>query len=285
MGSWLRDDARFWRVGLVGIGAGILVALIGSIPEDAFGKWLFATLFLAAGVVVFTSGFRQYRRRSLVRDTPTSDVRSLAMGTVELHGDVSPVDKPLQSPFSGEDCVFYEYKIEQYRDSAEGGGKFHHKEMQDERIPFELDDGTGDVRVEPEDATFRVETGNTYTVKQFDKLPDPAQNFINEQVLRDDIQEKMTGKQRWRFTETYLKAGDDAYVFGKAIPRDHDGSAVNEENAVITADDETPMFMIADRPEDELLTWMNKDIWGRLIGGGLFTLVAFAYLLHATGLL
>ncbi len=285
MGNWLRDDTRFFRVGIVGIVAGLIVTWFGSFP-DAFGKWLFAMFFVAAGSVIVASGFRQYRRRRLVKRMPTISIHALATGLAELYGEVSPVDEPLQSPFSGEDCVLYEYNIEEYRKGAEGSGKFHRREQREERVPFTVDDGTGTVQVDPADATLRNKTENSYTVKQFDDLPETAQTFIQEQVERDDVQEKMTGRRRWRFTETYFPVGDDAYVFGKAMLRDdQDGSMATPENMVISADVQTPMFMITDRSEDELLNWLNNDIWGRIIGGGFFTIVAFAYLLHATGFL
>jgi hypothetical protein len=58
------------------------------------------------------AGVNRYRQRSLIADTPTSKVRSLAMGRVELQGTVEPIGETFTAPFSNDECVLYRYSIE-----------------------------------------------------------------------------------------------------------------------------------------------------------------------------
>ena len=69
--------------------------------------------FFAAGFGVwsFFRGFKRLRRKRLIENIPTSTIRGLAMGLVELYGEAR-TKTPLKSPLTKADCVLYMYKIE-----------------------------------------------------------------------------------------------------------------------------------------------------------------------------
>src|SRR5438445_8453765 len=85
---------------------------------------IFAFIFFLCGIFIFISGLASIRRRRLLQDTPTSKIRSIAMGLVEIFGEVVPIkNKTLKSPFSKKDCVYYQWSIEEKRGSVEKSRK------------------------------------------------------------------------------------------------------------------------------------------------------------------
>ena len=76
---------------------------MSSSDDDLFG-WSCAGLGL--GLVSFWKGFQTLQKRRLIQNTPTSKVRSLAMGLCEVYGQALPYkENILKSPFSGADCL------------------------------------------------------------------------------------------------------------------------------------------------------------------------------------
>lgn len=284
--SGWRDHKAKAAAGVLAVVLGLGVTWIGGIPsgEDAFETWAVILLAFVLGVVVFVYGFREYRRRSLVANTPTSKVRSLAVGTVELEGDAKAGEQVFKSPFSGNDCVLYEYKIEEYRQSGDDSDWVTIDQGQTDQ-PFYLDDGTGKVMVNPIGADLRLPQDERYRVGSFDELPDAAQQFVRENSDVDTQTDEWFEEDR-RYTEWYIGTDENVYVFGKALPREDDtGSVTNPENAVINADRNTPMFVISDRSEEEVLSSMTKRVLGAIIGGFVLAVGGFAALLFYVGLL
>ncbi len=270
------------------------VIALGDLPqgEDAFETLAFVVVGFLGGVMGIMWGFDEYRRTSLIRNTPTSKVRSMAMGLVEVKGTTKVADESLESPFSGEDCVFYKYEVEEYRrqgkhsrwvtiDSGRNGASFY------------IDDGTGQVLVDPRGAELEVPADNTIEVEGGEVPPYEVTDFIEnaEEVDSEDnsvdlgIAEVDTGNDR-RYTEYYVTPGEDVYVFGKAMERpSFEGSSRNEENIVINQDDHTPMFMISDSSEKELVSSLKWRTYGGLIGGTIVSIACFGFLLGLVGLL
>jgi hypothetical protein len=101
------------------LGGLILVAGIGKAMRTA--QWSQppdqALLYLAAGTVggfgLFVYGWMVYQRKRLIESIPTSTIRSLALGLVEISGQAQPAESLLSAPFSGLPCVFYSYAVEE----------------------------------------------------------------------------------------------------------------------------------------------------------------------------
>jgi hypothetical protein len=165
-----------------------------------------------AGVVLFFSGFRAWRRLRLIEDTPTSRVRSLPMGRVEVQGRTAGKAE-LEAPLTGTPCVYYRYRIEQevrsnrrrsWRTLAKGDSS---------AWGFHLEDETGRVLVDP--AGAEVDIGHDW------RETDPPLSTSLLQVLgRHGIDPHgLVFRKRLRFTEWRLAAGDPVYVLGVAQER------------------------------------------------------------------
>lgn len=263
----------------------LAVTWVGRIPsgEDALETWFYIMAAFVVGVGLFTSGFGEYRRRRLVADTPTSKVRSLAMGTIELQGDAKAKERDLlESPITNTSCVLYRYEVEEYRESGDDS-RWVTVDSGREVRPFHLDDGTGDVLVDPEGADLRLPRDARIRAEGFDELPEPAQEFVreNDEV---DVQDGWFTDDR-RYTEWRIEPDQTVYVFGEALPRDGEASTFNPDNAVVNESRSTPMFVVSDQRESELLSSMTRRTIGFILSGFLLAVGGFAALVWYVGLL
>ncbi|WP_415910587.1 GIDE domain-containing protein [Oleiharenicola sp. Vm1] len=121
-----------------------------------------ALALVSLGLLAWSLHLR--RRHRLVRDLPTSKVRGVFIGLVELKG-TAEAETPLRSHLAGAACVHYHYTVEErwsrtvtetYTDS---NGKPQTRTRQEsgwttvaaggEMIPFYLQDDTGAVLIRP----------------------------------------------------------------------------------------------------------------------------------------
>ena len=101
--------------------------------------------------MVFFWGFTRLRRKRLIENIPTSTVRGMAMGLVELIGKARRL-KTLRGPLSGFDCVAYRYLVERYEQRGKSGSWVTIAQGDSFYCPFWIDDGTGKVLVAPQAA-------------------------------------------------------------------------------------------------------------------------------------
>jgi hypothetical protein len=252
------------------------------------GNWYFGALFtaLVAGIGgwAIVSGFRRWRQRALMKDMPTSEVQSLAIGPTEIKGTVKLEDRePLTAPFSETDCVIGKYKIKEYHRSKGDGtwstiadGAIH--------TPFYVDDGTGSVLVTPHDETnYELHPGGwrgAYVPS--DKRGDePIQRFVRGHPSIGFPSNKMGKFNDRKYRQNLITEGDDIYIFGTVHPREEsDGYGGSNENRLVIrkADGDgslsEPMFMISDNREEQLVENRKYALW-RLPTGGVLLVIAF----------
>lgn len=92
------------------------------------------------------AAFRAAEIKRQIDHTPTSKIRSLAMGMVEVEGRAKRVYS-LVSPVSGIPCVFY--RLRKYRMTPLGFWLFQY-EIDSSHVPFCIEDETGRVAVAPD---------------------------------------------------------------------------------------------------------------------------------------
>jgi hypothetical protein len=141
---------------------------------------------LSAGIVGLTSLYAWYvnlQRFSAVADTPTSRVSSAPQGYIELAGKGAyPPGEQLVSHITGLPCLWYRFIIEE-----KNGNKWHRINSGVSTEVFGLDDGTGMVLVDPDEA--EVITSNKHVITS----------------------------GRYRHTEWTLIEGDKLYVLGEHL--------------------------------------------------------------------
>jgi hypothetical protein len=255
---------------------GIISVLgLGGFPsqgEDPFETFLFAVLIYAGGLALFTWGFGRFRKLQLVRNTPTSKIRSMAMGNVEIKGEAKDKQKIFEAPFSKEECIYCKYKVEEYYEDDDGGD-WRTKLSDENRTEFGIEDGTGEAIIRPEGADFRLPADNTYTVRDHEEPPEKIKEFLrnNEEV---DLQEGgwFSVERDRRYKEWYITPGEELYIYGY--------SDTDKEGNPIIKEGKAPMFMVSDKSEEEI-----RDNWSTtyklMIAAGI-PVALFGYFLMAS---
>jgi len=147
---------------------------------------------IAGGIFLFYSGWGYFHRKKCIEDIPTSKIRSIAMGVVEVSGKTSPKHE-LKTPYSLTDCVIYKYLKEKYVCHHTSKGRQCSWKKVDEGTsitPFYVADETGRVLVEP--LSIEIHADRRYHSK----------TGIGEGALR--------------FSEWFIMPRETIYVMGRA---------------------------------------------------------------------
>lgn len=267
------------KIGLAfAVALALLVPLPSMMQDPGTNHGAIAFFGLLFGLVCLYGGWDRYKRAQLVRDTPTSTVRSLAVGAAEVKGEAEPVDEPLVSPLTNQQACMYSLEIEEYRSNDEGSNWRTVMSLSDQ-VPFLVDDGTGRVLVEPGGATLAIEVEERIEVDDGHEPPEELGTWAHEQgmVSRPDepdpegLKDKLvdvvdamsaskaethlvrSASRDRRYTEKVLAAGESTYVFGGAQRRQAADFAENERNLVVREHPGTGRFVVSDKSEDELL--------------------------------
>jgi hypothetical protein len=244
---------------------------------------LVCLLVFYGGVHAIRNGFDQYRRSARVRNTPTEDAGSLAMGRTELYGEVRPGEEALDQPFADGECVWVEWEITErsrHNDLDDTGGEDDHGdgwglvERDVEAVPFDLDDGTGRVRVTDPQAAFdgNFETRWPFllsddremaqTVEADEEVPDSVREFCEAR----DIDVRADGKRR--YAQTVIDVGSEMYAYGEARRRE---DATSEGPDIeLRPEETTDDLVLSDTEPSELSDKFRKGMV-QGIGVGLVT--------------
>ena len=164
---------------------------------------------IAGGLYLFFRGFRLLARKRLLLNTPTSKIRSAAMGLVEVSG-LATGPYTLPAPITGKACYLYRTTAWQQRES----GKNHDWVKVAEEtlhVPFFLDDGTGKLLVEPHGAEFDLHRDfrEEYGASMFstrDLVPLEVSNFLERHGV--------TPSRHIRIEECAIKPKNALFIVG-----------------------------------------------------------------------
>lgn len=109
-------------------------------------------LCLLGSVVGFVAAFTFLRSGRIMRDTPTSKIRSASQGYVEIEGNAKSIDGALKAPGSGIMCAWFRYIVEEYTKDSNGRKSWQIIEEDTSVYSFYIDDGTGVCAVDPTEA-------------------------------------------------------------------------------------------------------------------------------------
>jgi len=123
-----------------------------TIGSSSHHSYLFPLAGFGAGLAVFASGFRDYRKLRIIENTPRIAVRAAPMGLVHVHGKVTGHDA-LTSPITGAPCYYYEVKLQRWENQGKNKG-WNTVHTAKDRHDFYLDDGTGKVLIDGQGGEF-----------------------------------------------------------------------------------------------------------------------------------
>jgi hypothetical protein len=217
-----------------------------------------------------------YKR--LIENIPTSKIRSIAMGLVEIFGKVVPIeDNLLNSPFSETECVYYKYKIERW---VKRNDKHYWQTVSSGKtsLPFKLEDNTGSVLIDTVGANIDIKS-TTYTSGAGYDPSFIIQKFLNSNNLK---YEGFFGiNYRMRFRESIIVPREYLYIIGSATdnPFKDDGTAQHSIEDVMIHRGKGKLFHISQKAEKGVIkTYLLKSLGG-LIGGSIIIIACFNILL------
>lgn len=276
----------FFGLALV-IGGIVFVAGIGktmettqwSRPPDQLFFYLAAGALGGIGLCVYGWILRQ--RKRLIESIPTSMIRSLALGLVEIKGLAQPKEGLLSSPFSGVPCVFYSYAVEEHV----GSGKHARWETVangTSEQPFFVRDTTGRVLVVPLGAELILPDERTYRNDWLGELPPTALAGLNRLGVSTN---RWIGNKTLRCRETFIQPEEWVYVLGTAQEQPDAKELVENSARLYIGSSRDHEFIISDRSEKDLLSRLRWQVLAYGIGGlalaASCSIIIFTYYLTA----
>lgn len=179
-------------------------------------------LNLAFGLFVYFLGFGDWYDKRLLECTPISRCRSVALGPVVVSGKVGGPNA-IPSLIGHLPSFISKVVVEEYRRSGKSSSwqTVHKREL---RMPFFVQDGTGEVRIEPERAVLWLERDIKYSApdgvaeyaKSASDLSVNVTDSLDEMFREYCLTRGINTANPLRFTETNLSPGDPVFVYGTA---------------------------------------------------------------------
>jgi len=192
---------------------GALLAVAGStdLMSPFFRQAVHSGLLPGAAAVALCWGaFVCLRLKRRIEDTPTSRIRSLAMGLVEVHGRTLR-HYALVTPMTQSACAWY--RLRKYRRDQRNRWTLF-SDLDSSHVPFLLDDGSGQVVIDPAGATVKATTRQT--------------GYPGENTL---IGAAVDGGPDEKWVEELIYEGTSLYVLGYARPARGVGSGLRERTS------------------------------------------------------
>ena len=233
------------------------------------GHWLFLAFGTVAGLGLSAYGVAVNNRKRLIESIPTSAVRSLAVGLVEVSGSAQPERTPLRAPFSGLPCVLYSYTVEERRQSGkESRWETVAKGTSDE--PFYVQDETGRVLIVPFDAQLILPDTRTTRTNWTGALPEETILGLLKLGIAVD---GWFGQKTIRCSEAVILPQERVYVLGTAQEQRRAGDDLENSAQLYIGSSQDHEFIISDRSEKELLSRLQWQLWASIGGGPALTLL------------
>ena len=173
---------------------------------------------LIFGFILFFRGFKQLRHKRLVEDIPTSTIRGLAMGLVEITGKAVSRTS-LTSPLNQQVCVFYKYLVERYEKRGKSSRWVKIAGGDSSAVPFVVKDNTGSILIYPARAECIMPEDYKHETGSFGSIPANLERFAGTHKL--SCKGLFGIRHRLRFREWIIQEGNPVYVLGTAQKSTH----------------------------------------------------------------
>jgi hypothetical protein len=174
---------------------------------------ILSLIAIAGGLYFFVLGFQLLARKRLLLTTPSSKVRSAALGLVEVNG-MAAGPHTMPAPITGKPCFLYHTTAWQQRADK----KQEWEKVADEtlHLPFFIDDGTGQLLIEPLGADldlrrdFREEYASSFFSSAFFSNEANVPPRVSVFLSRHGI----VPARRLRIEERLIKPEDALFIAG-----------------------------------------------------------------------
>lgn len=239
-------------------------------------KMVLRIFFIGLGIWLLTRGYGFLRQRNKVDHTPTSKIRSIALGLVEIEGNALPVPKievenlyaditSSVSPFTKKECIYYKSLIEEYKSNGKSG-YWVTVQFKEYRPRFYVKDETGKIIIDSRRAKLDIKT-SFEEQSRFGK--DPSE-VVTKYLRENNIKfENFIGiNKTMRYREESIYVNDKVYVIGEAMSSGKE-SDVSHEKIVIGKKGRLGFYFISNKQEKDILKYFNYKIYPLFIIGGI----------------
>ncbi len=227
-------------------------------------------LFLI-GILIIFNGVQMYLTMRKVQNTPTSKIRSVAMGLAEIFGKgISIVEN--YSPFTNEKCVYYKIQVQAYieRKNEDDTSSWQTILTKQLNNVFKLQDDTGTINVDPRGAEINLDVAKSREGNIKKKLlslsgvNEEIVNFINKLDTNEQRKINRYKNNKIKVTEWRILDGEKVYVLGSVEP-----SSLKEQSERYTIKKGVEKIMFISNKEEKKI--VSKLKWGVIfrLGGGL----------------
>jgi len=160
---------------------------IKSISDhQVFWKATACSAIVLAGFLMFCYSLLLLYYRRMIENTPTSKIRSLSMGMVELSGKAQ-LFYDLRTSATKTHCVYYRCRYYKYQQTNDGARWSLTRSVSSGKIPFYIADDTGRILVKPKGAIFIIPLTTqsfqgSYIPSLSLQLHDPNTKVVEEMV-------------------------------------------------------------------------------------------------------
>ncbi len=258
-----------------------------NLSDAPFGVQLVFFLFFGAwSIWMFKANFKTLKRKRAIQGVPTSKIRAVAMGQVEVSGEVIAT---LTEPVDKKECVYY------YLSISEGKEKYWnliHYETKSES--FFLNDGTGSVLIpgslipnllgksggmevnknsgllnlDIEKKEFYFESPNEFPESLIKYCEKNAVQFSETKKINEKI----------KVFISYVKANEKLYILGDARPLNESEKNFMDKASIAIDKKDGEIFSLTNKGEKYLLNSISGLWWkfpASLLIPGWFFWVAF----------
>lgn len=240
-------------------------------------------LMFGGGILLLLYGVGRYLLVQKINNTPTSKVRSAAVGLVELFGKAK-CKEAVTSPVSKQRCTYFRILCEYYQPGKHGGWRSIY--ARETRSEFCLEDDSGSMLVDPKEGEVSIPAD----FKSVGHLSDKGFLGMQQQLLDPKVFSfldenpnvkkafNMHKDRNLRVTEWFIAEGDPLYVLGSAEPKKGPASAVGHENLVLKMGRDGILY-ISDSGEKKIAGDMRRTAWLSIAGGALLGGIGLVLLL------
>jgi len=198
---------------------------------------------------------------------PSSEIAHLQAGErAQIIGQAQSMGSNIMSPITKKPCVLWQVEVSEKRRSGRSTN-WHVIYRNYSSVAFDVSDGTGRVRLEPQYNMELVLHNDVHKSSNlFSSLPSDVENTLNSMGLNT---KGLIGNKSMRVNERYVEQGEQVYVLGNVL----------NKGGVMTMDGNSPLIVSDYGKFRLILRYMGKVI-GSMFMFGLIAVVLYYFFVN-----
>jgi hypothetical protein len=209
------------------------------------GFLIIGGVLLLIGGCFFLWARSNIKKVKRIVDTPTTPVRNVQEGFVEVKGKVKCGGTALESPLSKKRCVYYRFHVQEH---VQRGKNSYWKTVIDDKQDAGLlveDASQASIKVNLTKADLILKPDNRARSAMFKDAAPELEATLKERYGRSS--QGFIFNKTMQYTETMLEEGDEIYVLGTAVRIGND----------VVIDKANDLFIVSDETEEQLTKKFN----------------------------